>query len=354
MSTTKQQRNSIVELLRILCILMVIAGHYYAHGIAYAMAPFTPENYSLRILALQLISFGADIANDIFVIITGYYMINSVMKNGRILKLFGQMIFYAWSIALIFHLTGLEVFTAESLKAALLPFWSGENWFVTCYLLLCLLIPFLNPLIRTLEQKAFAKLLILLFIIRFIAPLLGTETFWSTTHGLEQFVFLYFIGAYLRLHGMEAELLKKKWFFRFLLIFLCGLWTMVSARTGLKGLHTGNAALFADVTKYYPLFSILISPVLLIVVLGFKPFYSKFINMISGSVLAVYLIHDNPLIRKYIWWTVSPNINQIGSNHIFLHMAKKVLIIFTLCIIIDQCRIYLFEKTIFKFKKTAH
>ena len=56
MSETKRQRNSIIELLRILCILMVIAGHYYAHGIAYAMAPFGPETYSLRILALQLIS----------------------------------------------------------------------------------------------------------------------------------------------------------------------------------------------------------------------------------------------------------------------------------------------------------
>ena len=70
MSETKRQRNSVIELLRILCILMVIAGHYYAHGIAYAMAPFGPETYSLRILAMQLISFGADIANDLFVIIT--------------------------------------------------------------------------------------------------------------------------------------------------------------------------------------------------------------------------------------------------------------------------------------------
>ena len=88
MNEIKKQGNSVVELLRILCILMVIAGHYYAHGIAYAMAPFGPETYSLRILAMQLISFGADIANDLFVIITGFYMINSVMKGKRIFKLF--------------------------------------------------------------------------------------------------------------------------------------------------------------------------------------------------------------------------------------------------------------------------
>ena len=37
MNEIKKQRNSVIELLRILCILMVIAGHYYAHGVAYAM-----------------------------------------------------------------------------------------------------------------------------------------------------------------------------------------------------------------------------------------------------------------------------------------------------------------------------
>lgn len=354
MSDVKTQRNSTVELLRILCILMVIAGHYYAHGIAYAMAPFTLENYSLRILALQLISFGADIANDIFIIITGYYMVTSTMKNSRILKLFGQMIFYAWAIALLFHLTGLENFTTESLKAALLPFWSGENWFVTCYILLCLLIPFLNPFIETLEQKSFAKLLVILFVIRFVTPLLDTRTFWSTTHGLEQFILLYFIGSYIRLHGFQTKLLQNKWSVRILLLLLIGFWGIISAGCGIQGLHYKNETLLADVTKYYPLFSILISPVFLIVVLGLKPFYSKFINKISGSVLAVYLIHDNPLVRKYIWWTISPNINQIGSNHIFIHMTEKVLIVFTLCIIIDQCRIYLLENPISRLKKTAH
>ena len=54
MSETKRQRNSVIESLRILCILMVIAGHYYAHGIAYAMAPFGPETYSLRYFEVDI------------------------------------------------------------------------------------------------------------------------------------------------------------------------------------------------------------------------------------------------------------------------------------------------------------
>lgn len=348
MSETKRQRNSVVELLRILCILMVIAGHYYAHGIAYAMAPFGPETYSLRILAMQLISFGADIANDLFVIITGYYMINSTMKGKRIGKLFAEMLFYAWVIVLVFHLTGLKTPTGEALKEALLPFWSGENWFVTCYLLLCLMVPFLNPFLKNLEQKQFVKLLAILFAIRFITPLFDTKTFWSTAHGFEQFIFLYMIGAYIKLHGFQIKLLQNKWCWRGILVVLIGLWFAISAGTGLKGLTYQSAEFIGDVTKYFPIFSVLISSSLLVVALGIKPFHCKFINLISCSVLAVYLIHDNPLVREFIWWTISPNINQIGSNHIFVHMIQKVLFVFVTCVVIDQIRIWLIEKPIEK------
>lgn len=347
MNTVK--RNSAVELLRIFCILLVIAGHYYAHGIAYAMAPFTWETYSPRILILQLISFGADIANDIFIIITGYYMICSEMKGKRILRLLGEMFFYSWLIALVFYKSGLAPFSKEGLLDSLIPIWSGYSWFVTCYLILCLLIPFLNPFLKNLEKKAYGKLLLLLFLLRFVTPILDTKTFWNTTQGLEQFIFLYFIGAYLRLYGFKSKFLQNKWNCRVLLVLLVGLWAAVSAGIALLGCRRQDNELLADVTKYYPIFSVTISTVLLIVVLGIKPFYSRVINTLSGSVLAVYLIHDHPLVRQFLWWTVSPNINQIGSDHIFLHLAQKAAAVFLVCVLIDQCRIWLLEKPLQKF-----
>ena len=347
-TASKAPRNSVIELLRILCILLVIAGHYYAHGIAYAMAPFGIETFSKRILAMQLISFGADIANDIFVIITGYYMIESVIKGKRVVKLFGEMMFYAAVIALFFHFTSLKILSGEDFKKLLLPFWSGENWFVTCYILLCLLIPFLNPFLKSLDQKALVKLLVILFVLRFVTPLFETKTFWSTKHGLEQFVFLYFIGAYIKLHGFQAKPLQNKWTWRILLAITLALWADTVIGTAAMGIRNQDNTLIANTTKYYPIFSVLISSMLFIAVLGIKPFYNSTINRISASVLGVYLIHDNPLVREYIWRTVSPNIDQIYSNHIFVHMSQKVLIIFVICILIDQCRIWLLAKPVKK------
>ena len=348
MSEIKRQRNSAVELLRILCILMVIAGHYYAHGIAYAIGSLNLETITPRLLFLQMIAFGADIANDIFVIISGYYMINSVMKGKRILKLFGEMMFYAAAIVLVFHLTGSKSFSPKELKELLLPFWSGENWFVTCYLLLCLLVPFINPFLNRLEQKTFAKLLAILFILRFVTPIFDVKAFWNTSHGLEQFIFLYFVGAYIKLHGFQTKALQNPWVWICLLVAAIALWGILNIGLATMGVRTQNQELISDITKYYPIFSILISSMLLIVTLGLKPFHCKFINVISGSVLAVYLIHDNPLVREYIWWTISPNINQISGNHVFVHMAEKVLFVFAACVVVDQCRLWLIEKPIEK------
>ena len=346
--TKKTARNSVTELLRILCMLMIIAGHYYAHGIAYAVTPLTPETYSLKILALQLVSFGADIANDLFIIITGYYMINSAMKGSRILKLFGTAIFYAAAIALTFHLLGLKVLSAEKFLEFIFPFGPGENWFITCYLLLCLLVPYLNQFLKNLEQKQFAILLALIFAIHFIAPLQEAITFWSTSHGLEQFIFLYFVGAYIKLHGFQTKFLQNKWCWRGILLLLIGLWLVSSAGVGIKGLTLQSQDHISDVTKYFPLFSVLISSALLVVATGIKPFYSKIINLISGSVLAIYLIHDNALVREFIWHTVSPNVVHLGSNYIFIHLIKKTLVIFIVCVIIDQCRLWLLEKPLEK------
>lgn len=354
MNEIKKQRNSVIELLRILCILMVIAGHYYTHGIAYRMVPYVYETYSLRILAMQLISFGADIANDLFIIVTGYYMVNSAIKGKRIFKLFAQMLFYAWLIVCVFHITGIHPLVGEPLKKALLPFWSGENWFVTCYLLLCLFIPFLNPFLKTLEQKQFIKLLVLLFIIHFVTPLFGTKSFWSVKHGLEQFIILYFIGAFIRLHGFKTKFLQNKWCQRGILFILALLWFLIGAGTGIIGLTYMNADIIGNVTKYFPVFSVLIASSLFVVALGIKPFYSKIINVLSGSVLGIYLIHDNSLVREHIWRSVSPNYDYIHTNSIFLHMAEKTIQVFLICLLIDQCRIWLLEypleKLVKKFK----
>ena len=77
----KNERNSTIELLRILCMLMIILHHSYAHSNIKMQLNYT--NYIL----FSILSLLGELTTNIFVIITGYYMVNKKINTKSILKL---------------------------------------------------------------------------------------------------------------------------------------------------------------------------------------------------------------------------------------------------------------------------
>ena len=66
------QRNSRLELLRILCMLMIVAYHYSIYGF-YSDDVLSSPNKTL----IELVGLGGNIGASTFVLISGYYMVNS-------------------------------------------------------------------------------------------------------------------------------------------------------------------------------------------------------------------------------------------------------------------------------------
>ena len=71
---------------------------------------------------------------------------------------------------------------------------------------------------------------------------------------------------------------------------------------------------------------------------------SKKINYISASILGVYLIHENDILKNWLWRKLWPGTNLENSCLLILHMFTKTLLVFIVCIIIDKIRIVLFKK----------
>lgn len=63
----------------------------------------------------------------------------------------------------------------------------------------------------------------------------------------------------------------------------------------------------------------------------------------ATSVLGIYLIHDNPFIRKWEWTQILPNQEFLTSNWFPLLLVGKVIVVFTACLFIDQLRICFVE-----------
>ena len=63
----------------------------------------------------------------------------------------------------------------------------------------------------------------------------------------------------------------------------------------------------------------------------------KFINWIAASTFAVYLIHDNSLVRSVLWGYVD-NSKIKNAHDMFLYGMKEIVLIFVVCIVIDIVR----------------
>ena len=78
-------------------------------------------------------------------------------------------------------------------------------------------------------------------------------------------------------------------------------------------------------------------------------FFSHIINYLATSMVGIYLIHDNDLLRSVIWEKISPNPSHLASP--WVHMPVKVLIVFMICLLIDILRRMTVEKVFLKWYK---
>ena len=74
-----------------------------------------------------------------------------------------------------------------------------------------------------------------------------------------------------------------------------------------------------------------------------KEWNNKGINYISSSVLGIYLIHDNFIIRQHIWEFLKIE-EHLSDPYYFVYEIGIILFVFCSCLIIDK----VLEKFVFK------
>lgn len=98
-------RQSNIELLRIVAMLMIIAHHFVVHG----GFEFSTDTITANRLWVQFIQMGGKIGVNIFVLISGYFLISTpTVKLEKVLKLWIQIFTYSFLIFIIFVICGGE------------------------------------------------------------------------------------------------------------------------------------------------------------------------------------------------------------------------------------------------------
>ena len=115
-----QHRNSTIELLRIISMVMIVAQHYAIHG----GFDWLPSDTNFSHYWYNLISIGGRAGVDIFVLITGFYLIDDKHTRidiKRILKFWGEIFFYSIACFFIFTLAGKNDFSIKAVVESLFP-----------------------------------------------------------------------------------------------------------------------------------------------------------------------------------------------------------------------------------------
>lgn len=323
MSSNKitQQRNSSIELLRIICIFFILLMH------ALPQNDVTEFNKFLR----YPINIG-NIGVSCFILISGYYGLK--FKSFRFVQLILLTTFYS---LFTFFLNHGWVLNLSTLKAAfVIPLYS--NWFITCYLFLMWLSPYIDIFIVNCEEKKFKKLLMILFIgFSLIPTALNTPYYTVVTHGgkcLVYMLFVYMTGRYIRVREKKEkkETNRKKVSFSFITLAL-----LACAANYMVGQLFGRDCFiyFLDCSPF-----IFVMSILTFYYFKSYTFYSQTINYIASSVLAIYLLDGTRLF----WNEKLFHLNEYTQDNVMLLLLLlEVTTVFIFAVTIDKIRIALFQ-----------
>jgi len=240
---------------------------------------------------------------NIYVMLSGYFMINSKFRLHKLVTLWMEAAFYSFVLKLVFMLLGSEAFSIVSLVSCFFPILTGRYWFLTIYVGMYLLSPFMNILIRAMNKKQHGLLNLCLFAIMSV---------WVSIHpaiagmnsgggwGLAWFVVLYLAAAWLRLYYTPNH---KPVFY--LLGFISIPLLMAAAQLAFNRLNIG--ILQTIVKHWYRYDSAPVYIMSMCLFIGFMNVkvnsekLSKAIVFIAPLTLGVYLIHAHANVSPWSW-----------------------------------------------------
>ena len=334
----KKNRQSNIEVLRVLCMFLIVISHYIYHGLkqnSYAcLAGIYPFDIGVNISFMdysfmELLYLISRVAVDCYVMITGYFLITrlSFRWNGLISVWF-QTLFYSVLIALLFKIFG-PMSSMKKLLLSLLPIYSNAYWFVTTYVGLLLLAPFISKVALNLSKRNYLALLMIFFLMNF--QLLYGSIF---SNRIFQFIGFYLVGGYFKIYGIP-KIWKNNSKLVYLIVLLL-LWTLATLYNwifnnqnwDLKSSEYNDLILFLALATF-----------VLFLCMSCKSKYWRIITRLAPYTFGVYLIHDNELIRGILWRHAT--VNNYGLP-MFIHCLLISFCIFILCVLIDylKCKIF--------------
>lgn len=297
---TTKERNANLDLLRIISMFLIVLLHSIDHsGVLESIQIETGFIY----LYEKILHNFTQICVNCFVLLSGYFLVKSKFRISKIISLWIEVVFYALLFKIIFMISGAIPFSFMSLASCFFPITTGRYWFVTIYIGMYLLAPFLNKAIFALNKKQMSALVVILFILMSV---------WVSVHpkiagmnsgggwGLAWFVTLYITAAWFRLHYQPN---KKHISLAIIclvnpIIVGCALFVSQKYNIGILTTVASNWYKYDSVPVFFSTISLFIA--MLNITIKNK-ISTKIITAVAPLTFGVYLIHAHANVDPSLW-----------------------------------------------------
>ena len=337
-----KKRDSSIELFRIVTMIVIVAHHYVVNSGLIDLVGIEPVKW--QDIFLMLLGWGGKTGINCFILITGYFMCQSKITVKKYMKLFFELEFYNIVIYIVFLLTGYVEFSVIGFIKTLIPIYGIGTGFTHSYLVFYLLIPFVNLLIQNMNKKEHINLIVICVSFFSIIP---TICFVNIPFNyVTWFIVIYLIAAFIRIYPNDRFDNKTVWKIGLIISLVLSWGSIILGMT--VGKWLGHPFGYYFVSDSNKILAVITSICAFMFFKNLKIKYSKLVNVIASSSFGVLLIHSNSdVMRKWLWEDMFKNVKYYNSNCLVVHAIITIILIYTICTVIDILRIQMIEKPFF-------
>lgn len=332
------QRNSSIELLRIIAMFMILAHHFIVHnGYDVLKLPLGPE----RIFLQLVMQGGGKVGVVIFFSISAWFFLDreqTIKSNLKRVWIMERELLF-WSLILV---TFYLVFDRADLGMKLMvksvmPLSMGLWWYATAYAIFLALLPFLAKGLKALGREYHlalaATVLVIWGLTSFIPGMIGIND------GFLGFIYLFILIAAYKWY-MEPFTTRQVWLMigtglGFFLLYTCASITLSILGHDMGIYITGDWRLPVIIVGFG-----------MFLLFDRATFHNRTIDRIAQSAFAVYLITDYAASEKLLWVRLF-NLQDLYQQPLaILQILGILLVIYAVRTLLDFIRQALFAATI--------
>lgn len=208
---------------------------------------------------------------------------------------------------------------------AIFPVIFDEYWFITSYIVLIFLLPFINPVVQKCSKKQFEIYIGIIIIVADIMPYIqNTNAPLGGIFSVGAMMAPYLIAAYIKKYNFKLSSIKA-----FIIVAIGALLEYISvfimSKRNDPGRFTGG------------ILPLIVAVGIFLLFINMRSFHSKIVNWLASGVLATYLITEHPIFRLVFWHQVL-NVARF-QNPTWLFILMGIVIAFAtviVCSVIDH------------------